>query len=110
MLEANLSGGVQDFRIDAEALVVIGTLMPHFRGVVRGRGGEMRVVGHRLPKGPMPHVLTTCTSFRYVGQEGGAQIRPLTMPPNFLRLPSAFSIDVGNRRSSTGSPAVEDMD
>ena len=59
---------------NAEALLGIGTLMPHLRGVVRGRGGERRGVGHRLPKGLMPHVLTTCTSFLYVGQEWGAQI------------------------------------
>ena len=39
----------------AEALLGISTLMPHLRGVVRGG------VGHRLPKGMMPHVLTTCT-------------------------------------------------
>ena len=62
--------GTKKEQIDAEALVVIGTLMPHLRGVVRGRGGERRGVGHRPPEGQMPHVPTTCTSFCYMGQEG----------------------------------------
>ena len=28
--------------------------------------GHVHPFGHRLPKGMMPHVLTTCTSFRYI--------------------------------------------
>ena len=32
----------------------------------REGGGDRREVGHRLPKGLMPHVLTTCTSLRHV--------------------------------------------
>ena len=43
----------------------IGTLMTHLLGV------PVWMVGHRLPKGQMPYVLTTWTSFHPVGQHQG---------------------------------------
>jgi uncharacterized BrkB/YihY/UPF0761 family membrane protein len=50
----------QSHNRNAEALMVIDTLMPLLRRLLQG------VVGHQAPKGLIPHVLTTCTFFHYV--------------------------------------------
>ena len=50
---------------ETEALVVIGTLTPHLRGVVRG--GR---VGHRVPKGLIPYIFSICTNFHSVPLRG----------------------------------------